>query len=74
MTKREFLTQYALELQVRYDWAREAARLERFMASVTESLTGDRKTWNHEGDAVTAAWRRIGGKGKPTFKALHALP
>jgi hypothetical protein len=26
------------------------------------------------GNALISCWRDLGGKGKPTFKALHALP
>ncbi len=37
------------------------------MTSVQQSLEGPKKTWNHDGECVTAAWKEIGGKGKPTL-------
>ena len=75
MTKERFLTLYRDELNKRYEWAQDEAKLNRFMASVRHTLdTTDAGTWNHEGEAVTAAWRAMGGKGKPTKKALRALP
>lgn len=73
MTKTQFLNLYRGELVARYPWAQDAAKLARFMASVESSIAGQGKTWNHDGEAVTAAWRAMGGKGKPTFKALCAL-
>ena len=72
MTKTDFLTAYRSELTARYLWAGDEAKLDRFMAAVAETL-GGANTWSHEGEAVTAAWRAIGGKGKPTKKALRAL-
>jgi hypothetical protein len=48
--------------------------LQSFLASVRNTLTGPRATWNHDGEWATAAWRSLGGKGKPTLKALRALP
>lgn len=74
MTKQGFMIQYAIELQVRYDWAKKADRLERFMEGVKTTLTTNNPVWNHDGAAVTAAWRSIGGKGKPSMKALRELP
>ena len=72
MTKQAFLAAYRAAL-VAYPWAADAARLDKFMASVAATIEGPHATWNHDGDAVTAAWRAIGGKGKPTLKALRAL-
>lgn len=69
MTKQAFLAAYRDALAL----AADAAKLDRFMVSVAATLEGPRATWNHDGDAVTAAWRAIGGKGKPTLKALRAL-
>ena len=72
MTKQAFLAAYRDAIAA-YPWAADAAKLDKFMASVAATLEGPRATWNHAGDAVTAAWRAIGGKGKPTLKALRAL-
>jgi hypothetical protein len=75
MTKEQFLTAYREQLKATYAWARDdAAKLERFMASVRNTISHGVSTWVHDGEAVTAAWRAIGGKGKPTLKALRALP
>lgn len=73
MTRTAFLAAYRADLWVRYAWAQDTARLDRFMASVERTISTKAKTWNHDGEAVTAAWRRIGGKGKPTLTALRAL-
>jgi hypothetical protein len=72
MTRELFLTAYRKQLLHRYTWAADATKLDRFMQSVQETLSGG-NTWNHDGEAVTTAWKVIGGKGKPTKKALRAL-
>lgn len=73
MSRAAFLAAYRAELIAMYPWAQDAARLERFMGTVVDTLDGPGSPWHHEGDAVTAAWRNIGGKGKPTKKALREL-
>lgn len=73
MTKAAFLHQYEVELRARYAWTLNAEKHQRFMDSVCATITTDAKSWNHDGEAVVAAWRAIGGKGKPTLKALRAL-
>lgn len=70
-TKEEFLTAYEACLLC-YTWAADPAKLAKFMASVRATLDGA-STWNHDGDAVNAAWKLVGGKGKPSLKALRAL-
>lgn len=74
MTQVQFIKAYREQLLATYPWAQDEAKLKRFMASVAFTISGDAKTWNHDGEAVTAAWRAIGGKGKPTMKALRNLP
>jgi hypothetical protein len=74
MDKAKFETALGAELMARYAWAREPAKLHRFMESVAGTIRGEFWTWNHDGEACAAAWRTIGGKGKPTMKALRALP
>lgn len=71
-TKEEFLTFYGACLIADYPWARDEAKLTKFMASCSATLAGA-STWNHDGDAVRVAWKLIGGKGKPSLKALRAL-
>lgn len=72
MTKDAFVNAYKEELVARYSWASDTEKLDRFMLSVKRTLEGG-LFWNKDGDAVNAAWRRIGGKGVPTYKALQAL-
>ena len=72
MTRQAFLSAYRNALLARYSWTADAAKLDRFMESVTVTLAGG-DTWNHDGEAVTEAWKWIGGRGKPTLKALRAL-
>lgn len=74
MTKNAFLAAYRKQLLARYPWAQDPAKRARYMASVAGSLLGAENTWHPAGEAVTAAWRDIGGKGKPSFKALRAMP
>lgn len=72
MTRANFLEAYRAELLARYPWALDAHRLSKYMDSVTATLNGA-ATWNNSGEALEAAWKKIGGKGKPTYKALRAL-
>lgn len=74
MSRQKFLDLYRAALIATYAWARDdAAKLERFMLSVEETLASKHSTWNHSGDAVTVAWREMGQRGKPTLKQLRAL-
>ena len=76
MTKQQFLDTYRAEIIARYSWAADTAKLERFMDSVRATIATQEgfAHWNHQGDAVDAAWKAIGGKEKhPTLKALRAL-
>lgn len=73
MTKEKFLNEYRANLISTHEWARDPDKLARFMASVENTITTAAATWTHDGAAVVAAWRAIGGKGKPTLKALRAL-
>lgn len=57
-----------------YTWTQDAARMARFMASVRSTLETPANTWNIDSPLVVKAWRAIGCKGKPTYKALKALP
>ena len=72
MTKTQFLAAYETALRS-CPWTADGAKLDRFMSSVRATLDGA-NTWNHDGDCCTAAWRAIGGKGKPTLRGLRALP
>ena len=72
-TKEAFMHHYKDEVLRRYAWAQDAAKLERFMGGVAETLNGPASIWSCEGAAVDAAWDAIGGKGRPTLKKLRAL-
>jgi hypothetical protein len=71
MTKEQFITIYREKVSA-LPWANDAEKLQRFMQSVENTIAGA-CTWNHDGPSTVAAWREIGGKGKPTLKALRAL-
>lgn len=75
MTKAAFLSALSAQLPEKYEWAKDPARLARFMEAVASTINrpAGGGPWHHEGEASTAAWRVIGGKGKPTLKALRAL-
>ena len=73
MTKISFLTEYKKELVSTFVWAQDEAKLDRFMASCAQTINGPSNTWNHDGECVKRAWKAIGGKGRPTLKALRAL-
>lgn len=74
MTRDAFLAAYERQLVATYEWAADVEQRARFMDKVRETLTTDRSPWAYDGPCTTAAWREIGGKGKPTRKALRALP
>jgi len=74
MSRTAFLAAYRAQLIALYPWAKDTARLDRFMSAVELTISTARNEWDHDGDAVTAAWHAIGGKGKPTLKALRSLP
>jgi hypothetical protein len=73
MTKTDFLREYRKQLLAMFPWAQDTGKLGRFMLSVHDTLNGA-NTWNHDGEAVTQAYKQIGGKGKPSLKALRGLP
>jgi hypothetical protein len=72
-TKRHFIAAYANALTRAYPWAQDDEKMSKFLDSVRKTLDGA-GTWHHEGDCVAEAWKEVGGKGKPTLKALRALP
>lgn len=73
MTKEDFLRAYEAELLANHAWASDTDRRAKFMAGVRSTLTGHTAQWNFDGPSTVAAWRAIGGKGKPSLKALRAL-
>lgn len=71
-TKQQFLSILRRELS-KHEWARDADRLDKAMESAAQTLNG-RRTCVIESESWITAWKEIGMKGKPTYKALHALP
>lgn len=72
--RKQFVAAVRGEITARYPWATDAAKLERFMAAVVKTLTTECNAVSLDGEAFRAAWRHVGGKGRPTYKALRALP
>ena len=74
-TRQDFLREYRQALLRDYcdGWAALPGRLDRFMQSVADTLAGG-NSWLAEGDSLRAAWLMLGGTGRPTLKALRALP
>jgi hypothetical protein len=71
MTKSSFLSEYRESVSA-LPWASNHDKLERFMESCRATLNGA-STWQYDGELCVKAWCVIGGKGKPTLKALRAL-
>jgi hypothetical protein len=71
MNKTSFLSEYRKSVSA-LPWASNSDKLERFMESCRATLDGA-STWQYDGELCVKAWRAIGGKGKPTLKALRAL-
>jgi len=71
MNKRSFLFEYRKAVSA-LPWASNPDKLERFMESCRATINGA-STWQYDGELCVRAWHAIGGKGKPTLKALRAL-
>lgn len=67
----QFLKVMRVEL-AKYPWAAEPGRLDRTMDSVEGTMNGDRRCVI-DGASWIAAWKAIGQKRKPTYKAIHTL-
>jgi hypothetical protein len=80
MTKTQLIADYRaaiLDLASRdadMAWVYEGSRLQRFMSSVETTIRTERATWNHNSNILAHVWRAGGLKGKPTLKAMRALP
>jgi uncharacterized protein YukE len=72
MTKSSFLSEYRKAISA-LPWSSNPDKLERFLESCRATIENETTSWNHDGESSAAAWRAIGGKGKPTLKALRAL-
>lgn len=73
-TKAQFLAAYRKRLEHSTAWGEDTAMMDRFMLSVQKSITTEATTWACSGEHLKAVWKELGCKGKPTYKALRALP
>jgi hypothetical protein len=71
--KSDFLVEYGIALKELYGWAHDEDKFMNFMEGCEDTIDGCNVSWNHNGEAVELAWKRIGGSGRPTLKALRAL-
>ena len=72
-TKKALYDEYRVQLIAGYAWAKDEARLSRFMQSVRDTLNGG-NTFNRDGEAWRAACHNVGISPRISLKALHALP
>jgi hypothetical protein len=72
-TKNDFLDRLAVQLD-KYPWANDPAKRKKYMDAAAETLFTSRNQCSIDGLAWLTAWRLCGFKGKPTYKALRALP
>lgn len=70
-TKQQFLSILQRELS-KHEWAKDESRFVRAMEAANQTLNGHKTCALSE--SWVKAWKEIGMKGKPTYKALHALP
>ena len=74
LTKTIFLAKYEAALIASpHPWTRDETAREKFMDAVRRTLAG-KGTWHWDDALSVAIWQAHGGKGKPTRKALQALP
>ena len=74
LTKTSFLHKYEQAIISTHPWASDDTKRAKFMEAVRMTLTTDKCPWQHQTALVTSVWKSLGGKGKPTLKALRALP
>lgn len=75
MTKSSFITALRTAIEAKnYPWAARPGAIDAMMGEVSVTLHSKRNTVAIDGPSFIEAWRAIGGKGKPTYKALRALP
>jgi hypothetical protein len=79
LTKTNFLTEYEKNIRYTYSatWAKDENRVKhalRCCEATLGMLTEKHQVVDHTGSVFVATWKQLGGKGKPTLKALNALP
>jgi hypothetical protein len=73
-TRAGLIAAYERRLLDQYEWAKDDARRERFVAGVRQSLATGRKGFATTGRAWLAALDDCGLPRRPSFKSLCALP
>lgn len=73
MSKEDYIEAYAKMVKAECPWAADEERFTNFMAGMRLTVEGRGTVWIHDGPVAVAAWKSLGGKGKPTLKALRAL-
>lgn len=76
MTKAEFLAEYRRTLVRTYSWPNDyPEKLETFITQTAATIRGNVALVGLvNSPAVIETWQTLGGKGRPTLKALRALP
>jgi hypothetical protein len=72
-TQTLLLNAYRARLIADHAWAKDEARLARYMISVQRTLQGE-NTIDRTGESFRAACHDVGLSPRITLKALHALP
>jgi len=76
-SRNEFLRAYEAQLKMVHGWANDKSQLTEFITQVEKVLNDwkcfSKHRWNYTAKTVYAAWRGIGGKGRPTLTQLRAL-
>lgn len=74
MTKIALILEFSRQLHLRYEWAKDAQRLNVAMIRTLTEFRCGKKNTAIDGEAFRAAWKAIGCKGKPTYRAIFDLP
>jgi len=76
MTLAKYMAEYRELLILCADWAKDSAKLDRYMAAVQTTANQYRGggSWHCSGVIAETAWANIGGKGRLSLAKLRALP
>lgn len=73
VTKNVLIDAYRNRLVMTYDWAADKQKLKQFVDRFSLTAYGQRLTLL-DSPVLQQVWADLGLKGKPTYRALHALP
>lgn len=68
-----YVNLYVDALSANFAWAQDETKLANARKTIVSCIEKKMNGWQIDGLAGMAAWRGIGGKGKPTFKVIHNL-